>query len=291
LRLVFGECWLAFFRIPLPMDIYKSILNKVHSHVIPYIDNPLLLVDFLTHSYSAGGVISILSLHGIFILITQYNLDYPDFFKKLYALLDPSIFLAKYRKKFFKLFYTFLISASHLPAYLVAAFIKKFARLLLVAPPFGCSLMITIIWNLLKKHPSCRNLIHHSQKQAVSREVLLIGWNPENQENERKPLCEMEGFDPYIFSEEDPAKCNAIHSSLWELEVMSQHYCPSVSRLVKIFEGDFDKKEHDVLSIIEQSFESLFYVEIKKKSKGVTPLVVKTQSTLFGENEFQLWSF
>jgi len=77
---VFGECWLAFLRIRLPLDIYKSVLSKIDSHIIPHMKNPLLLMDFLTSSYSTGGIISILSLNGIFILITQHNLDYPDFF-------------------------------------------------------------------------------------------------------------------------------------------------------------------------------------------------------------------
>jgi hypothetical protein len=29
--------------------------------------------------------------------------------------------------------------------------------------------------------------------------------------------------DPYLFDEEDPSKCNAINSSLWEIIVSSHH--------------------------------------------------------------------
>ena len=33
-----------------------------------------MLMDFLTDSYNVGGVISILALHGLFILVNKYHL-------------------------------------------------------------------------------------------------------------------------------------------------------------------------------------------------------------------------
>ena len=38
-----------------------------------------LLMDFLTDSYNVGGVISILALHGLFVLINQHHLCAPRF--------------------------------------------------------------------------------------------------------------------------------------------------------------------------------------------------------------------
>ena len=76
--------------------------------------------DFLTSSYNKGGLISVMALSGLFSLITQYGLEYPDFYTKLYALLEPSIFIAKYRARFFEVtliheigsLYAFLFSPS-----------------------------------------------------------------------------------------------------------------------------------------------------------------------------------
>jgi U3 small nucleolar RNA-associated protein 19 len=99
---------------------------------------PIRLIDFLKDSYDVGGVVSLLALHGLFILITKHNLyvirlllrcwvdwltckpttsmvatyrDYPDFYRKLYALFQPNIFHVKYRAKFFRLVNIFLKSS------------------------------------------------------------------------------------------------------------------------------------------------------------------------------------
>jgi U3 small nucleolar RNA-associated protein 19 len=58
--------------------------------------------DFLTRSYDIGGVVSVMALSSLFILMTQYGLEYPNFYEKLYVLLVPSTFMAKHRAKFFQ---------------------------------------------------------------------------------------------------------------------------------------------------------------------------------------------
>ena len=64
------------------------------------------------------------ALNGLFHLIQETNLEYPDFYTKLYALLDPGIFLVKYRGRFFKQLELFLKSPL-IPSYLVASFLKR----------------------------------------------------------------------------------------------------------------------------------------------------------------------
>jgi U3 small nucleolar RNA-associated protein 19 len=127
--------------------------------------DPKKLIDFLTDSYNIGGVISLLALNGLFVLIHQHNLDYPDFYTKLYALLDYEVFHVKYCTRFFRLLDVFLTS-THLPSYLVAAFIKRVARLVLTAPPSGIIMAIPFICNLMKRHPSCQLLIHRAVKEC-----------------------------------------------------------------------------------------------------------------------------
>jgi U3 small nucleolar RNA-associated protein 19 len=103
---------------------------------MPHLLEPRLLLDFLVDSYDTGGVVSLLALNGLFILMHHYHLDYPDFYSKLYGLLEPSVFHVKYMPRFFSLMDTYL-SSTHLPLYMVAAFAKKVARLALSAPPQG----------------------------------------------------------------------------------------------------------------------------------------------------------
>ena len=88
---------------------------------------------------TAGGLTGMFALHGIFILVTQHGLEYPHFFERLYALLTPDIFIARHRARFLTLADIFL-SSGMVPAYTAAAFVKRFARLSLTAPPAGALL-------------------------------------------------------------------------------------------------------------------------------------------------------
>lgn len=47
-----------------------------------------------------------------------------------------------------------------LPAYLAAAFAKKLSRLSLAVPPSGALVVIALIHNLLRRHPSINCLVH-----------------------------------------------------------------------------------------------------------------------------------
>jgi hypothetical protein len=58
--------------------------------------------DFLTRSYDVGGVVSVMALNSLFDLMIHHGLEYPNFYEKLYALLVPSIFMAKHRARFFQ---------------------------------------------------------------------------------------------------------------------------------------------------------------------------------------------
>lgn len=52
------------------------------------------------------------------------------------------------------------LKSSLLPAYLAAAFAKKLSRLSLTVPPSGSLVIIAIIHNLLRRHPSINCLVH-----------------------------------------------------------------------------------------------------------------------------------
>ncbi|XP_078277959.1 nucleolar complex protein 4 homolog [Rhinoraja longicauda] len=155
----FEQVWLVFLKYKLPTALYKKVLAIFHEAVLPHMSKPTLMIDFLTAAYDIGGAISLLALNGLFYLIHQHNLEYPDFYTKLYSLLEPSVLHVKYRARFFHLLNIFL-SSSHLPAYLVAAFIKRLSRLALTAPPDSLLMVIPLICNLLRRHPSCHILLH-----------------------------------------------------------------------------------------------------------------------------------
>ena len=134
--------------------------------------------------------------------MTQHGLEYPNFYEKLYALLVPSIFMAKHRAKFFEVMltvqstchmvlkiqfyessvYLFInvrlynlqlldscLKSPLLPAYLAAAFAKKLSRLSISVPPSGSLVIVALIHNLLRRHPSINCLVHRVSTKSSSR--------------------------------------------------------------------------------------------------------------------------
>lgn len=234
------SAWLALLKIEMSKEQRKSILGLMDSSIAPWFMKPELLMDFLTDSYNAGGSTSLMALSGVFYLIEQRNLDYPSFYRKLYSLLDAGILHSKHRSKFFRLLDTFL-GSTHLPAVLVASFLKRLSRLTLYAPPAGIVVIVPWIYNLLKKHPTCTFMIHRETRTAEGKEIL-----------------ENEGLaDPFLMDEEDPMETNAIESSLWEIVMLQSHYHPNVATLAKIISEQFTKHAYNMEDFLDHSYGSV----------------------------------
>lgn len=73
---------------------------------------------------------------------------------------EPEIFHTKFKARLFYLADIFL-SSTHLPENLVAAFVKRLARLSLIAPPQDIIIILYFIGNLMLRHPGLKRLIFH----------------------------------------------------------------------------------------------------------------------------------
>jgi U3 small nucleolar RNA-associated protein 19 len=101
------------------------------------------------------------------------------------------------------------LRAPTLPSKLVAAYIKRLARLVVshgvVSSTGDAMYVVGLVVNLIKRHPRCLKLIHR-KKTSMSMGIHLSN-------------------DPYKETEADPLMSFALKSSLWELDlVMKQHY-------------------------------------------------------------------
>ncbi|XP_040272206.1 nucleolar complex protein 4 homolog [Bufo bufo] len=253
----FERVWMGFLKHKLSVSLYKKVLLILHESILPHMSKAALMIDFLTAAYDVGGAISLLALNGLFVLIHQHNLEYPDFYKKLYSLLDPSVFHVKYRARFFHLANLFL-SSTHLPAYLVAAFAKRLSRLSITAPPQVLVMIIPFICNLIRRHPSCRPLIHRPSAEGGM------------------------ASDPFIIEEQDPAKSRALESSLWEIEALQNHYYPNIVRAANVISRALSAQESDISELLELSSYELFEQEMKKKFHTV-PLEFEPVQGLLGK--------
>uniref|UniRef100_A0A0V0IKG6 Putative nucleolar complex protein 4-like n=1 Tax=Solanum chacoense TaxID=4108 RepID=A0A0V0IKG6_SOLCH len=300
MKLKFTKAWISFLRLTLPVDVYKEVLVNLHQVVIPYLSNPLMLCDFLTRSYDIGGVVSVMALSSLFVLMTQHSLEYPNFYEKLYALLEPSIFMAKHRAKFFQLLDSCLKSPL-LPAYLAAAFCKKLSRISLAVPPSGALVIIALIHNLLRRHPSINCLVHQEDGNETTKDTTGAESGADDDSTEASsPSREMSSvkpsIDPFDDKQTDPLKTNAMRSSLWEVDTLRHHYCPPVSRFVLSLENDLTVRakttEVSVKDFSSGSYATIFGDEIRRRVKQV-PLAfyTATPTMLFPESDFLGWSF
>ncbi|GAB2291653.1 hypothetical protein Dimus_025909 [Dionaea muscipula] len=296
MRLKFTKAWMSFLRLPLPLDLYKEVLVSLHQAVVPHLSNPVMLCDFLTRSYDIGGVISVMALSGLFILMTQYGLEYPNFYEKLYSLLVPSIFMGKHRAKFFQLLDSCLKSPL-LPAYLAAAFTKKLSRLALVVPPSGALIIIALIHNLLRRHPSINCLVHQENVgKSLTEDILEDAGSEEICTTKANLPKEEQGIDLFNDEESDPLKSNAMRSSLWEIDTLRHHYSPAVSRFVSSLETDLTVRakttEVAIKDFSSASYATIFGDEMRRRVKQVPVAFHKViPNSLFSDSDFPGWTF
>ncbi|KAI2623665.1 CBF/Mak21 family-domain-containing protein [Xylaria nigripes] len=244
------SAWVALLKLNPNRQQRKRLLEIMTESIAPWFIQPELLMDFLTDSYNAGGSLSLLALSGVFYLIQTRNLDYPSFYQKLYSLLDADILHSKHRSKFLRLLDTFLAS-THLPAALVASFIKRLTRLCLNAPPSAIVAVIPWIYNLFKQHPFCTFMIHRAIRTP-----------------EEKAAVESSGMDdPFDVKEEDPMQTKAIDSCLWEVVQLQSHYHPNVGTIAKIISEQFTKQRYNTEDFLDHSYGSFVEAELSKPIK------------------------
>lgn len=219
---LFSKCWHKLIK-QLPahdLQLHEQVLRSLCADTtICCINQPLLLGDYLTECCNFGGIIRLLSLKGLFFLIQKHNFDCPDFYEKLYQMLDASVLHSAYTELLFELLELFM-SSSHLPAYVVAAFAKRLSRLCLSSAGACHIWIIPFVYNLLKNHPACLVLIHRSATAASN----------------------AEDRDVYDWDAPTIEQSNALASSLWELHALKTHFYFKVGLRYKIFEERMTKR-------------------------------------------------
>lgn len=239
-RKCLNKSWQCTAIWKLTAQTQKQMLILLLEHVMSQLDKPVLLTDFLMDSLDVGGPISLLALQGVFTLIQQHNLTYPNIYEKLYSMFEPEIFHTKFKARLFYLADIFLSSIS-LPEMLVAAFVKRLARLSLVAPPQDIVIILYFIGNLIIRHPGLKRLICHPDGGQVVN-------------------------DPYVMGEMEPIRSMALDSSLWEVVLLQNHAMPSIAQAARFISAPLPTTEWDLsnfLELNEDDVSSLFSFCVK----------------------------
>ena len=257
------KAWMSILRQQLDKTQRKKILDLMSHSIVPWLLKVELLMDFLTDAFNVGGSMSLMALSGLFYLMQKKNLDYPQFYAKLYSMLDCNLLHSKHRSRFFRLLDTFLAS-THLPAALVASFIKRLSRFCLFAPPSGIVIVIPFVYNLLQTHRHCTFMIHRT-------------WDPS------KPSDKW--GDPFIMEESDPMATNAIDSSLWEIYSLQSHYHPNVAAIAKIISEQFTKANYNLEDFLDHSYATMLDAELSKKIKKPPEIEYEIPKKIFTRHD------
>lgn len=172
----YQQCILCLLRHELSESLLQYVLLKAPTDILPYLSTPVQLADYLVDCYNYGGMVSVLALGGLFTLITEYNVNYPNYYNKLYQLLTPEAFRLKYRQQFLSLLVQSLRS-SNISASVVAAFCKRLCRLAVTESPATALFVIPLVTELITYHSVLYPLLQVKDPQDIYEVV-----------NHRKPL-------------------------------------------------------------------------------------------------------
>ncbi|MCJ1311362.1 hypothetical protein MMC25_005033 [Agyrium rufum] len=234
------EAWLTILQQKLSKEQRKTVLGLLRHRIAPWFQKPELLMDFLTDAFDVSGSLSLMAMSGVFYLIQERNLDYPRFYEKLYFMLDANVLHSKHRSRFFRLLNSCLES-THLPSTVVASFIKRMSRLCLFAPPAAIVVVVPMLYNLFKDHPSTRFMIQRQSTDEVS--------------------------DPFDMKGSDPMNTKAEESSIWEIETLQTHFHPNIATIARIISEQFTKQNYNLEDFLDHSYGSMLDGELSKDMK------------------------
>jgi U3 small nucleolar RNA-associated protein 19 len=210
--------WVSFSRLKLPAPVLRQALVSIADvGILQALSEPDLLTDFYVRSFAHGEPYSYCALHGLFILIHEHNFDFPDFYVTVYGMINSRLCYSEHRTTFFRLLNLFLAS-SHLPEYLVCAFVKRLARCTLTAPVEMQLPLQKLMRSILIRYPTIEFLVHREEPGDATVDV----------------------FDA---ESKDPKSCRAHESSLWEIKGLQNHWHPSVAKHAHWIDAPLGKLE------------------------------------------------
>ncbi|CAJ1022354.1 CBF/Mak21 family, putative [Leishmania lindenbergi] len=245
--------------------LHIHLLHRLGSVVLPHLTNPLVLADYLTGCFSSGGIVSILSLQGLFLLMLDHGLEYPNYYEQLYSLLTPDAFASRHRYELFRLL-DLSMTSLRVPSYIAASVIKRVAQVSLMAPAPTLYFTLPFLRKVLQTHPNCIALIHRSSREAVVPEDMA-GQDADTATAQSAKAQAMsdtaalfDGRDPF----DDRAKLpetHALNSTLWELTALERHFMPVVPLMVSAFSSTAEDKTP---LRYEKSYGRLFTAEVTR---------------------------
>lgn len=158
------------------------------------------------------------------LMLQYYPIRNPDkeetIFDEVYCLLNETLLLKNYRFRVFLFLNTFL-SSIKVPAYVIAAYMKRLSRMTLNAKPRSLVAILGIVENLIVSHPVLQVL--RSRVDERAREMELVSGTCTI-----KSWLDSDPFDAKVVN--DLKRTNAMDSCIWEMMPLRYHWHPKVRR-------------------------------------------------------------
>ncbi|KPI83594.1 hypothetical protein ABL78_7367 [Leptomonas seymouri] len=263
-RHYFTSVWMLCIENAGDAALHVHLLHRLGSVILPHLTNPLALADYLTGCFSSGGIISILSLQGLFLLMLDHGLEYPNYYEQLYSLLTADAFASRHRYELFRLL-DLSMTSLRVPSYIAAGVIKRVAQVSLMAPAPTLYFALPFLRKVLQVHPNCLALIHRSSREAVVPDDVECGAESAAAQSAkaqaiRDTAALFDGEDPF----DDHARLpdtHALNSTLWELTALERHFMPVVPLMVSAFSSTAEDKTP---LRYEKSYARLFTAEVTR---------------------------
>jgi hypothetical protein len=117
-------------------EVISDLMLNLNKSIFDNLENPLILSDYLISIYEGSSGeefdLKILSLNGLFVLISKYKLDYPLYFTVLYRTISithndgfaiRTVFDSQYRNRFIKIL-DLSLKTPNIPIMIILSFIK-----------------------------------------------------------------------------------------------------------------------------------------------------------------------
>ena len=140
----------------------------------------------------------------------------------------------------------------HLPASILASFVKRLSRLSLSAPPAAIVMIIPFTYNILKRHPALMVMIHSTREDDGE-----FNGNDAVTRISQSQIRLTIYLDPFAADEPNPLLTEAPSSSLWELYSHRSHYHSAVSTLAKIFSEAFTKPGYAMEDFLDHTYDTV----------------------------------
>lgn len=265
------KVWNRIMKWEKSSQINKKSLIILLDRVMPNLDKPLYLTDYLWNLIDIDGPIGLLALQGISILVTEHNIEYSKIYDKLYSMLTPELFNSKFKVRLLHLCDVFFLS-KYVSESLAAAFVKKFSRLTVVVSPEDIITILRFICNLILRHRGLEKLIDHPSGKDVIVDDKFTG-------------------DPFLMEESNPLLSNAQSSSLWEIKTLENHILPSVATAARFIRITLPSVEYDLSQTWDKTSGHIFKRETKRKTGDVVQTFKRPKSMALpsGEQLLEFW--